>query len=150
MSNRNQATGSDPDPLVGFLFSLELDGMKVGYFSECSGIQVEYEVLEHPEGGQNDFVHKLRGRKKYPNLVLKRGITSNVALQKWIFETKEWDQRGQVTVTMFSHDYQPVRKWAFANAFPVKWQGPSMKGGVNDLATETVEIAHRGLVPTVF
>lgn len=150
MTVRDQKSGSTPDPLVAFVFGLKLDDVTIGYFSECSGIQVEYEVLEHPEGGENRFVHKLRGRMKYPNLVLKRGITHELALQKWIFQTKDWDQRGQVTVTMYSHDNRAVRSWAFANAFPVKWQGPTMNAKSNEIGTEVIEIAHRGLVPTVY
>ena len=85
---------------------------------------------------------------KYPNLVLKRGVTYEPVLLKWLFQTKEWDQRGNVTVSIIGPDSKPVRTWAFANAFPVKWTGPTLNASSNNAATETLEIAHRGLVQT--
>ena len=36
------------------------------------------------EGGHNGGVHRLVGRTKWPNLVLKRGITQNDALFAWL------------------------------------------------------------------
>jgi len=59
---------------------------KLGYFTEVTGLSVEYEVFEWQEGGQNTYVHKLRGRAKYPNIVLKRGITHESALLDWFRE----------------------------------------------------------------
>ena len=37
-----------------------------------------------------------------------------------------------------------MRSWAFTDAFPVKWTGPALNAGSNDVATETLEIAHHG------
>jgi phage tail-like protein len=128
-------------------FTITVGDAEIGRFSECSGIAAEYEVMYYPEGGQNDFVHALRGRLKYPNLVLKRGVTHEAALLKWLFEVKEWDKRGDLTVSLLGPDAQPVRHWSFAGAFPVKWQGPTLNAGSNDVASETLEICHRGLVP---
>ena len=47
------------------------------------GLAVEVEVKEYNEGGINDYVHKLPTRIKYPNLVLKRGVTYEDALLDW-------------------------------------------------------------------
>ena len=52
----------------------------MGHFAECSGVELEWEVMPYAEGGQNAFVHQLRGRITYPNLVLKRGITDDEAV----------------------------------------------------------------------
>jgi len=150
MTVRDTKSGSTPDPVGELRFSVLAKGVQIGMFSECSGIQVEYEVMEYPEGGENRFIHKLRGRMKYPNLVLKRGITHEDALLNWFFETKKWDQREDVIVALkgqgpASHS---VRTWSFAHAFPVKWTGPTLNAGSNNAATETLEIAHRGLVTT--
>lgn len=149
MSVRDTSAGSTPDPVGELRFTVKVDGLEIGQFSECSGIQVEWEIEERREGGENRFIHKLRGGMKYPNLVLKRGITHEPALLKWLFQTKDWDQRGNITVNLVGPDsMSPVRTWAFANAFPVKWTGPTLNAGSNNVATETLEIAHRGLVQT--
>jgi phage tail-like protein len=52
--------------------AITFDGMPTAYFRSVSGISVEIEVVEFREGGSND-VHKIPGRVKYPNLVLKQG-----------------------------------------------------------------------------
>jgi len=145
-SVRSSTDGAVPDPVGELRFAVQVEGVQIGIFSECSGIQVEYEVMEYPEGGENRFIHKLRGRMKYPNLVLKRGITHEDALLKWFFETKQWDQRKGVIVALKGPDSNSVRTWSFAHAFPVKWAGPTLNAGSNNAATETLEIAHRGLV----
>jgi hypothetical protein len=35
------------DPLVGFHFGIEIQGAVSGYFTECSGLGSEQEVIEH-------------------------------------------------------------------------------------------------------
>ena len=80
--DRHPKTGKSADPAVGLRFQVKIGDEPIGWFAECSGLGVEYEVTEWPEGGENRFVHKFRGRAKHPNLVLKRGITHENALAK--------------------------------------------------------------------
>ena len=77
------ATGSRTDPYVGSHFFIEIDGVDHGGFTECAGLQVETEVTDYAEGGNNGFVHKLAGRTKWTNLTLKWGTTDSVALWEW-------------------------------------------------------------------
>ena len=136
--------GTSEDPLVGMHWQVEA-GATIGYFTEVSGLQMEYETEEYKEGGVNDFVHKLRGRAKFPNLVLKRGITSNEEFTKWFTACRESLERREVTLTMFDYQLNPVRVWSFVGAFPVKWTGPDFKASPDGVAMETIEIAHQGL-----
>lgn len=134
-----------PEPIASIGFLVHLDDALIGRFSECTGLSVEYEVMTYEEGGESRFVHKLRGRQKWPNLVLKRGITVEDALLTWFFETRAHDKRGTVTITLLGPPILPRRLWAFANAFPVKWQGPNLSSS-SAIGTESIEIAHEGLV----
>lgn len=146
-ATRPRTAGANPEPVADLRFKVELEDAKtVGHFGECSGLSVEWEVMPYQEGGENRFEHKLKGRMKYPNLVLKRGVTDEDALLNWLFEKKDVDKRGSVVVSLMSPDNKVVRRWAFAGAFPVKWTGPTMNAGSNNIATETLEIAHQGLV----
>ena len=91
-------------------------------------------------------MHKFRGGLKYPNLVLKRGVTYEDALLKWFLDQEtDRDERGNVTLNLLGDDGQQVRTWSFAGAFPVKWSGPSFNAKSTNVATETLEIAHQGL-----
>lgn len=135
-----------PDPVGELRFKINLDDVEIGRFSECSGLSVEWDVQTYAEGGENRFEHKLRGRLKYPNLVLKRGITHEEALLKWFFQSQDREKRGSITLTLLGPDTKKIRSFAFAGAFPVKWTGPNFNAGSTSIAIETLEIAHQGLV----
>lgn len=142
---RSTRPGSpNPDPVPSHYFMVDI-GEVLGYFSEASGLTMEYEVLPYMEGGVNDFVHQLRGRMKFPNLVFKRGITHEESFVKWFLSCREKTVRRDLSVTMLGPDLAPIRVWSFAGAFPVKWTGPDFKAASGEIATETIEIAHQGL-----
>lgn len=135
---------SSPDPVPGNIFRVDA-GEAIGYFTEVSGLTMEYDVVEYQEGGVNDFVHKLRGRMKFTNVVLTRGITHEESFTKWFLSCRDKTQRRDLSVTMLSHDLTPIRTWSFAGAFPVKWTGPGLKAASGEIAVEQIEIAHQGL-----
>jgi phage tail-like protein len=135
-----------PDPVAELRFKIELQpDLNIGRFMECTGISVEVETKEYMEGGSNDFVHKLPTRVKYPNLVLKRGVTHEEALLEWFFESRFTPKRRDMTITLLGPGTQTVRSWAFMNAYPVKWTGPNLNANSNTVANEQLEIVHNGL-----
>jgi phage tail-like protein len=138
--------GAGPDPLANLRFRVEIPGVQIGHFAECTGLAYEYDILEYEEGGNNEVVHRLRGRARYPNLVLSRGVTSEDALLRWFFKYQKGPQRPTVTVTLLDDDGSDCRRFAFASAFPIKWTGPDVRADGDD-ATESLEIGHLGLVP---
>src|SRR5688572_20416840 len=75
--------GNWESPLAS-AFVVTVDGTTIGEFTEVEGLQIEIEVESYEEGGTNGFVHKFPGRMKWPNLVLKRGITRSDALLDWM------------------------------------------------------------------
>jgi phage tail-like protein len=131
-------------PVTTYNFVLKIPDIDtIGFFHECSGLQLSFEVLEYREGGNNDFVHHLPGRIQYPNLMLSRGLTNEDALLKWFWATHTEAQRKEVTLTFGGGDVS--RSWTFVDAFPVKWTGPSGNHGEQSIAVETLEVAHAGL-----
>jgi phage tail-like protein len=142
-SSSRRNSGS-PVGELGFL--VEIPGFQIGHFAECTGLAVEYEVLEYQEGGQNDFVHKLRGRLRYPNVVLKRGLTEQRGLLEWFARAQDVARRPTVVIRLCAPDGSTVRSWACADAFPIKWTGPSLNAASNGVASEQLELAHRGFL----
>jgi phage tail-like protein len=135
----------DSQLLSRHAFVLKIPGIdEIGVFMHCSGLQVEFDVYEYHEGGNNDFVHRLPGTMRYPNLLLSRGLTNDEALLKWFWATMTQAERKEVTLTL-SYGQAKPRSWTFADAFPVKWSGPQMDSSAFDAPTETLEIAHSGL-----
>jgi phage tail-like protein len=115
-------------------------------FTEVSGLQVEMQVTEYEEGGTNSFVHRLPGRMKVGNITLKHGMTVSNAFLKWCMKTNIGSlQRKNVTVVMYDSVGQPVVRWHFNNAYPVKWTGPQFTADSTAIAIETVEFTHEGL-----
>lgn len=146
MTASTSSAQRDVDKLGGNHFLLEIKGVEIGAFTTIEGLQMEREVLEYAEGGVGEFVHKLPGQLKYPNLTLGRGITNQDELQKWFLDCANAAQLHEITVTLVDSAQQPQRTWAFADAFPVKWQGPKLAADADSAATEQLEVAHRGLV----
>ena len=148
-TDRSTKKGSKtPDPVGALRFLVKADDCTIGRFAHCHGLAVEYEVEEYAEGGQNAFVHKLRGRMRYPNLVLSRGITHETGLMDWFMKNQSVGKRGNISVSLLGPDGSPVRRWGFQSAYPVRWEGPVLNARSHTAATETLEIAHRGFVLT--
>jgi phage tail-like protein len=132
------------DPVGALRFKAELHGITIGSFAECTGLSAEYEIMEYQPGGAPTPV-KLRGAIKYPNIVLKRGVTSEDALIKWFYKAQNPSQRPDLTISLVGPDTKVIQTWVFNGAFPLKWQGPSLNAHSNNAATESLEISHAGL-----
>ena len=116
---------------------------------ECSGLEIETEVFEYQEGGLNDYVHRLPGRTKFSNITLKRGITTDKDLWQWYSRVMRGQvERKNVSVILYNSQGNPVMRWNFVDAYPIKWVGPAFKADANAIAIETLQFAHRGLNPT--
>jgi phage tail-like protein len=135
------------DPLLGFHFGLDLGGTIAGYFTECSGIGSEHEVIEHKvinEKGQ-EVIMKIPGRLKWENIVLKRGITSSMDIWAWRKTVEDGDVDGarrNGSIIMFDQKLNPVAQWDFERAWPVKVSGPQPKADSNEIGVEEVTLAH--------
>jgi phage tail-like protein len=138
------------DPLLGFNFLLELEGAVAGYFTECSGVGSENEIVEHKvvDKQGHEVVRKLPGRLKWQDVTLKRGITSDLQLWQWrdtVIKGTMKDARKNITITMLDREYKPVAIWNFSNAWPSKVSGPSLKSDSNEFGVEEITIVHEGM-----
>lgn len=139
------------DPLVGFHFGVDIGGAVSGYFTECSGLGSEQEVIEHKvvtETGQ-EVVMKLPGRLKWENITLKRGITKSMDIWDWRKKVETGDVDGarqNGSIVMYDQHLKEVARWNFENAWPVKVSGPQPKADSNEISVEELTIAHEYIV----
>ena len=139
-------TGKRADPFQAFNFLVEVEGIVIGGFMECSGLRVETEGQEYAEGGLNDYTHSFRGRTKYSPLTLKRGMTLDDRLWQWHQDVvKGKFERKNGTVYLMDETHTAVAWWNFKNAFPSKWIGPDLRATSTEVAVESVELIHEGL-----
>ncbi len=133
------------DPYLGAHFFVEIDGVDQGGFTECTGLQAEVEVADVQEGGNNGYIHKLPGRTKFTNVVLKYGVTDSSDLWEWFQGVTRGDvERKDVSVVLYDSEQTEVRRWNLREAFPSKWIGPAFNADKQAVAIETLEIAHHG------
>ncbi len=125
-------------------FTAEVLGRTLGSFAGIRGLEAHVEILEYREGGINDVVHRLPGQLTYPNLVLSGGVTSR-AVEEWFARTRLGAERHTMTVTFLDSAGKTVRAWSFAEAYPVRWTGPTLSAGGGAVAGEELEVAHTGM-----
>jgi len=130
-----------------FSFKVEIAGQTV-HFQEVSGLDVEAQEIEYRHQNSPTFsVQKMPGIQKFSNVTLKRGVFAK--------DNKFWDwynqikmnavKRMAVTISLLDEDGNPTMVWTLQNAWPTKVTGPDMKADGNEVAVESIELAHEGL-----
>ena len=134
-------------PLPKFHFRVEWGGSKIG-FTEVTGLNIENEIIEYRDGSSPEY-HKVKmpGLQKYGNITLKRGMfNGDNEFFQWLNTVSlSKVERRDVSIALLNENHEPVYIWRVKNAFPVKVVAPDLKSDANEVAVETIEIAHEGL-----
>jgi phage tail-like protein len=119
----------------------------VGAFSDVTGLSGELEVLAHPEGGQNAFVHQLPVRHTWGRLTLKKGVVLDRVLWDWFDKglTGSLGARRDGSVTLLSPGGEATITWEFRAGLAAKWTGPDLTAREGAVAIETLEVVHQGI-----
>lgn len=116
-------------------------------FTEVSGLDKEIEMIEYRDGNSPEYSKvKMPGMVKYSNVTLKRGMFVGLdSFESWyntiVMNTVE---RRTVTIKLLNEEHQPVVTWRLNNAWPVKLQSTDLKADGNEVAIQTMELAHEG------
>ncbi len=139
-----------------------------GSFSEASGLDSVLDVEEYQEGGFNVGPRQFPKWATTSTVVLKSGVTPNPALWDWYYEVLNGQgtvprKNGIVLLTdkglglsaasgdptslgLPVVDKLPIAAWFFRRGLPAKVEGPRLNGSGNEIAIESLEIAHEGCV----
>ena len=134
-------------PLPKFHFQVEWGGSKIG-FSEVSGLDVETEVIEYRDGVNPEYSKvKMPGMQKFSNITLKRGVFSadNEFFDWWKTVSLNKIERRDLTISLLNEEHEPVMVWKVKNAWPTKITSTDLKSDGNEVAIESIELAHEGL-----
>jgi phage tail-like protein len=143
------STSQRIDPLRGFNFRIEIDGMTVASFSEVSGLTAEGDAVDYREGiDRVNSVRKLVGLRKYGVMTFKRGYTGkDSSMWDWYsaVATGASNARRNFTVVLRDETQTDVLFFNGVNGFLNKIEGPHMMASGNEVAIESAEIVHEGL-----
>jgi phage tail-like protein len=134
-------------PLPKFHFQVEWGGTQIG-FTEVSGLDVETEVIEYRHGASPEYSKiKMPGLHKFSNITMKRGtFKSDNEYYNWYNTVKlNTIERRDITIKLLDENHEPVVTWKVINAWPVKVQSTDLKADGNEVAIESIELAHEGL-----
>jgi phage tail-like protein len=136
-----------PDPLRGFRFLVEIEGIASGGFARVKGLTREVKIESRREGGVNDYEHKLMSGVSYASVVFERGLALD-DLWQWALDAADGNvTRKNVWVRLRDEAGAVVSKWAWhiESAFPVKWSTSDLDGASSQVLVESLELAHHGL-----
>ena len=140
------ATGDRRDPLQAFRFLIEIDGITRAGFRECSGLDSSQDAVEYREGNEALTARKLPGLNKYSNISLKRGVTDDKQLWDWRKKVIDGKiERKNGSIILQDDAGEEKARWNFIMGWPTKWTGPTFNATSNDVAIETLDIAHEGV-----
>ncbi|MFK8058016.1 MAG: phage tail protein [Saprospiraceae bacterium] len=127
-------------------FGTELKGVA---FQEVSGMDVENQVIEYRHGDSKQFsTEKMPGIAKYGNITMKRGVFLNdAAFWNWHQEiSMNVVTRRTVLIKLLDENGNVTIQWQLNNAWPTKISSTDLKSDGNEVAVDTVEIAHEQLI----
>lgn len=133
-------------PIPKFHFSVEWAGNNIG-FQEVTGLEMETQFIEYRAGDNPTYVtQKIPGLKKHGNIVLKKGVyQDDSSFWEWFSDVQNNPERREdIIISLLDEEGAPVVTWTVANCFPIKISGPDLKSDANEIAIETLELAHEG------
>jgi phage tail-like protein len=140
------AVGDRNDPFRAYNFLVEIDGITRAAFRECSGLDSNQEAIDYREGGEPLRMRKLPGLNNFSYITLQRGITSDTELWDWRQRAAEGNvDRRNGSIVLLDNAGNEQMRWNFVEAWPSKWTGPSFNATSNEVAIESLELAHEGV-----
>jgi phage tail-like protein len=132
---------------------------RLGEWSSCKGLKVDFKTEAVKVGGNYSGEVKLPAQVSYAPIVLERAMEkqSSAALQSWLGKlVNSWmnyDEAGvsapagTVDIALQDVHQNVVASWSLREAYPVSWTGPSLDAKQNVVALETLTLEHGGFLP---
>lgn len=141
-------------PMTKFYFSVEIksDKNKIGTsFQEVTGLEMTRDKAEYRGGMDKGFVKRqIPGMKTFGELTLKRGTMDgkdNNGFFEWWEGTANGlaPDRREVEIKLLNPKEEAVMVWSVRNAFPTKVTSTDLNAQNNEVAIETLVLAHEGI-----
>ncbi len=152
MATDNGSAEGSTWPMPKFRFEVDLGtSMQKIAFQEVSGMDVEHQIIEYRNSNSPLFsTEKMPGIVKYGNVTMKRGVFVN--------DNTFWNWRSQIAMNTIARQTVVIKlldenggitmQWQLLNAWPTKITSTDLKSDGNEVAVDTIEIAHEQLIIT--
>ncbi len=144
-------TGERRDPYKNYRFLVEIDGITQAGFREVTIPDSTQDSIEYREGNEPTTVRKLPGLIKYGNVSLKWGITDSLDLYNWRKQVEDGKIKGarkNMAIVVLDDEGNQATRWEFSQAWPTKYDAPDLNATGNEIAIESLDIAHEGMKRT--
>ena len=138
------------EALAASYFYVELTGLTTVAVREISGIGSENDVIvQHQVNAQGKAMYvKVPGKLSWNNLVLKKGIDTDMSLWTWrqtVLTQGVDGQRKDGQIYVVDVQGQQKTTWKFVNSWPCSYVVGAMVPDTNEMLLEEVHLAHEGL-----
>jgi len=103
------------------------------------------DVIEYRSGNERESgVHKIPGRARYSNVILKRGVIGELDLYQWWNDTRNGDVNSfrTVRISLQNEDRtEIVLTWIFLRAWPTRYEFSPLEGKGKETLIEVLELA---------
>lgn len=138
-------------PLPVFHFEVKI-GDEEWYFSEVSGLKTKVNILTYRHGKSKQFApYKMPGMKEETDVVLRKGMFSgDTKIFDWFQQNRmNKGERKTVTISLLNERHKAEIVWTLTNAFPIEIESPTLKADGNEVAIESMTLAHEELEITM-
>jgi phage tail-like protein len=113
-------------------------------FQSVSGLTIDVNLDTYNEGGENRFVHRLPGRTRYTDLVLKRGMTLISGLTAWCIDAVENFnyQPTNLIISLLNEEHLPVSSWYVTHAIPIKYDIAGLNAEQGQIVIESLTLRY--------
>lgn len=142
---------TDFNAVHGGYFGFELDSAQVGFFTACSGLSSEIDVIEQTQmtkDGKKVTTKQPGASRTYAEVVLKRGFTKDRALNDWFDKTVdagEAVQRQTGSIVLYTREFVEVARFNLDGCFPSKLSISDLNAGSGEAMVEELTIRHNEL-----
>jgi phage tail-like protein len=137
------------NPIVGFHFSVIFELLPQfsidTKFQSVGGLKGTLEMESIKEGGQNRFMHQLPIRSGYQDLVLKRGLTSDMSgVSMWCLNAIENFNfsPANLLVSLLNENGNPVKAWYVSHAIPLSIDYGDFNAEENKIVIESIALKY--------
>ena len=133
----------------GSFFALEIDALTLAWFTGCSGLSLEFDVVTFKEGNGKKVVERKRaGKPKYSEVTLKRGFTTNMVVHDWFKEVVDAEKPTPyktASIVIYDRQQKECGRFNLEGCWPSKMSVSDVTAGSDDVMVEELTIQHEFL-----